>query len=706
MPSSGRNIINFHTLNASKSRFIFKGCNNVNRNTSFQPIRTVHVSKPIERTGLLHTRLFALFKKQTFGVRNCFHTGARKLGPNQLANGKSKPDVGGWKIIRAMIGYVWPKDKLGLRIRVVVALSLLVGAKVLNVQVPFLFKYLVDHLNDKTKMLDMATPSNTVLTLATALVLGYGIARAGASGMNELRNAVFGKVAQSSIRRVAKNVFQHLHNLDLSFHLSRQTGALSKSIDRGTRGINFVLSALVFNVVPTIFEVTLVSSILYYQCGGKFALVSLGCIASYAAFTLGITSWRTKFRVQMNQADQEAGNKAIDSLINYETVKYFGNEKYEVNRYDQSLQKYEKASLKTTTSLAGLNWGQQAIFSAGLTAMMYLAAQGIMTGTMTVGDLVMVNGLLFQLSIPLNFLGSVYREVRQALIDMTTMFNLLNLDANIKSSVGDPLLDITPETSTVTFEDVVFGYVEGKKILDGLSFTVPAGKKVAIIGGSGSGKSTIVRMLYRFYDPQQGRILINGQPINNVEVNSLRQAIGIVPQDTVLFHDTIKYNLQYGNMDASEEEVLQAAKMADIHHSILNMPKQYDTQVGERGLKLSGGEKQRVSIARAILKDSPILVYDEATSSLDSITENKILEALDQVTKNRTTIVIAHRLSTVVDADHILVLDKGCVVEQGTHQQLLMNPDSKYTELWNTQNEVVLEQIEATNNNNRKQQAQ
>lgn len=586
-------------------------------------------------------------------------------------------------ILRAMMAYIWPKDNKAVKLRVLTALSLLVGAKVVNVQVPFIFKYGVDYLNDSNNWLTLSDPSSTMITASAAIMISYGLARATAAGFNELRNAVFAKVAQNSIRRLAQNVFLHLHSLDLNFHLSRQTGALSKAIDRGTRGINFVLSALVFNVVPTLFEVSLVTAIMYYKCGGQFALVTLGCISAYTAFTLLVTQWRTKFRVIMNKADAEAGNKAIDSLINYETVKYFNNEKYEAEKYDTHLRKYEQASLKTTTSLALLNWGQNAIFSVGIAAVMVMASQNIMQGTMTIGDLVMVNGLLFQLSLPLNFLGSVYREVRQSLIDMNTMFNLLNLSTDVKSDVGAPILRVSPPNSTITFEDVVFEYVPGQGILNKLSFEVPAGKKIAIVGGSGSGKSTIVRLLYRFYDPQAGRILINGQDIRHVDIDSMRKAVGVVPQDCVLFHDTVFHNINYGNLTKSAQDVYQAAQMAEIHDAIMTrFPKQYQTQVGERGLKLSGGEKQRIAIARAILKDPPILVYDEATSSLDSITEQNILQALRRVTQGRTTIVIAHRLSTVVDADEILVLKDGAVVEKGTHWDLLANPLSLYTELW------------------------
>ncbi|XP_036126997.1 ATP-binding cassette sub-family B member 7, mitochondrial isoform X1 [Molossus molossus] len=599
-------------------------------------------------------------------------------------------DVDTRKIIKAMLSYVWPRDRPDLRARVAISLGFLGCAKAMNIMVPFMFKYAVDSLNQMSgDMLNLTDAPNTVATMATAVLIGYGVSRAGAAFFNEVRNAVFGKVAQNSIRRIAKNVFLHLHNLDLAFHLSRQTGALSKAIDRGTRGISFVLSALVFNLLPIMFEVTLVSGVLYYRCGAQFALVTLGTLGAYTAFTVAITRWRTRFRIEMNKADNDAGNAAIDSLLNYETVKYFNNENYEAQRYDGFLKTYETASLKSTSTLAMLNFGQSAIFSVGLTAIMVLASQGIVAGTLTVGDLVMVNGLLFQLSLPLNFLGTVYRETRQALIDMNTLFTLLKVDTRIKDKVMASPLQITPQTATVAFDNVHFEYIEGQKVLSGISFEVPAGKKVAIVGGSGSGKSTIVRLLFRFYEPQNGNIYLAGQNIQDVSLESLRRAVGVVPQDAVLFHNTIYYNLLYGNISASPEDVYAVAKLAGLHDAILRMPHGYDTQVGERGLKLSGGEKQRVAIARAILKDPPVILYDEATSSLDSITEETILGAMRDAVKHRTSIFIAHRLSTVVDADEIIVLDKGKVAERGTHLGLLANPGSIYSEMWHAQSSHV-----------------
>ncbi|XP_042182110.1 iron-sulfur clusters transporter ABCB7, mitochondrial-like [Oncorhynchus tshawytscha] len=621
--------------------------------------------------------------------RTCWHGNA---GGRLNADPKNVlKEVNSRTILSNMLSYVWPKDRPDLRARVAIALGLLAGAKMTNVMVPFMFKYAVDELNGLSgHMLNLSDAPSTVATMATAVLIGYGVSRAGSALFNELRNAVFGKVAQSSIRRIAKNVFLHLHSLDLGFHLSRQTGAMSKAIDRGTRGISFVLSAIVFNLGPTVFEMGLVSAILYYKCGVEFAAVTLGTLGAYTAFTIAVTQWRTRFRIEMNKADNEAGNAAIDSLLNYETVKYFNNEKYEAEKYDGYLKSYESSSLKTTYTLAMLNFGQSVIFSVGLTGIMVLASNGIMAGSMTVGDLVMVNGLLFQLSLPLNFLGTVYRETRQALIDMNTLFTLLSVDTKIKERELAPPLSVTPQEATIRFEDVYFEYLEGQKVLEGVSFQVPAGKKVAIVGGSGSGKSTIMRMLFRFYEPQKGNIYIAGQNIRDVGLDSLRRAVGVVPQDAVLFHNTIFYNLQYGNINATAEEVYQVARLAGIHDAILRMPHGYDTQVGERGLKLSGGEKQRVAIARAILKNPPILLYDEATSSLDSITEENILSSMKGLVQDRTSVFIAHRLSTIVDADEIIVLNKGKIAERGDHHSLLATPGSLYADLWNTQNSKIL----------------
>jgi len=596
-------------------------------------------------------------------------------------------EVTGRDMIKSMSSYIWPKNDKEVKTRVVAAMGLLVGSKVINTSVPFIFSHAVDTLN-AANQLNLATPEAAVATLVTSTLLGYGIARAGALGFSELRSAVFAKVAQHSIRQIAQNVFRHLHKLDLAFHLNRQTGALSKTIDRGSRGISFVLSALVFNVVPTILELSMVCGVLAYSCGPAYAGVAFTTVALYSAFTFSVTQWRTQFRVTMNKADNEAGNKAVDSLINYETVKYFNNEDYEAKVYDKSLKNYETASLKTSTSLALLNFGQNLIFSSALSMIMIMAAQDIIAGNMSVGNLVMVNGLLFQLSVPLGFLGSVYREIRQALIDMQVMFQLMSVDPKISSLPSAPLLEVTQDNAEISFDKISFEYIHGQKILNEMSFTVPAGKNYAIVGGSGSGKSTVIRLLYRFFEPSSGNIKIGGQLVDKVDLLSLRKQISVVPQDSILFHNTIWHNIAYGNLQAPAEEVVKAAKVAELHESIIDWPYGYDTQVGERGLKLSGGEKQRVAIARAVLKNTPILVFDEATSSLDSLTENSIMKALGQATEGRTSIIIAHRLSTVVNCDKILVLDKGRVVEQGTHSELLSNTQSLYSALWYSQHDT------------------
>lgn len=602
------------------------------------------------------------------------------------------------KIITKLLGYIWPADKPGIRYRVVSAFSLLLAAKLSNVAVPFVFKYGIDVLSGDTPVL-LSTLSPTSMAVTSMLL--YGACRAATSGLNELRNAVFARAAHSSIRQVGVAVFKHVLSLDLSYHLDRRTGAVGKAIDRGARAIQFVLTALVFNLLPTTLEVCLVTGILYYKYGLECSLIALSCISVYTAFTFAVTRWRTNFRREMNRADSLAGSHATDAMINYETVKYFGNEDHETKIYDGLQGNFEAASIKTAISLAALNFGQVAIFSTGLAATMALVAGQIAPASaasalsalsasgLTVGDLVLVNGLLFQLSVPLNFLGSVYREIRQSLIDMSTMFRLMEVKPSIQSLPGAPKLIVDKNTASLEFRDVCFTYLkdaETQKLLcDNLSFKVEPGQRVAVVGGSGSGKSTLVRLLYRFYDVDSGQILINGQDIRKVDLASLRQAIAVIPQDTVLFHNTIFYNLKYGNLNTSDEEVYEAARLADLDHAIRHMPLGYQTPVGERGLKLSGGEKQRVAIARALLKRSPILVYDEATSSLDTITEHTILRRLAAATPGLTSLVIAHRLSTIVDSDLILVLHNGRIQERGDHQSLLSTPGSYYGQLWHQQ---------------------
>lgn len=518
--------------------------------------------------------------------------------------------------------------------------------------------------------------------------------RISATVFQEIRNAVFASVAQKAIRRVAANVFEHLLRLDLNFHLTRQTGGLTRAIDRGSKGINFLLQSMVFHIIPTALEISLVCGILTYQYGWKFALLTVGTMSAYSWFTIATTAWRTKFRKQANAADNKGATVAVDSLINYEAVKYFNNEAYEAKRYDAALKTYESASIKVATSLAYLNTGQNLIFSTALTGMMYMAAQGVAAGTLTVGDLVMVNQLVFQLSVPLNFLGSVYRELRQSLLDMETLFNLQKVNVSVKEAKNaKPLL--LNKGGEIKFENVSFAYRPDRPILQNLNLTIPAGQKVAIVGPSGCGKSTILRLLFRFYDVQSGRITVDGQDIRDVSLESLRKSIGVVPQDTPLFNDTIEHNIRYGDINASHEKVLAAAKRARIHEIIESLPDGYQTKVGERGMMISGGEKQRLAVSRLILKDPPLLFFDEATSALDTHTEQTLLANINSILKEkaRTSVFIAHRLRTIYDSDLIIVLKSGSVAEQGTHDQLI-NGNGIYSELWNAQEMAFTDEVE------------
>ncbi|KAI5290242.1 Iron-sulfur clusters transporter atm1, mitochondrial [Ascosphaera acerosa] len=614
--------------------------------------------------------------------------------PLAQAEGKSNPEQrkADWAIMKEMTRYLWPKGDLAAKTRVSLALALLVGGKILNVEVPFYFKSIVDSMN-----IDFAAVGGTAWTVGGAMILAYGATRIGATLAQELRNAVFASVAQKAIRKLARNVFDHLLRLDLSFHLARQTGGLTRAIDRGTKGISFVLNSMVFHIVPTALEISMVCGILSYQYGPRFAAITAATMAAYVAFTITTTAWRTRFRRQANAADNQGATVAVDSLINYEAVKYFNNEAHEVARYDAALKQFEDASIKVTTSLALLNSGQNVIFSSALAAMMYLGAQGVADGTLTVGDLVMINQLVFQLSVPLNFLGSVYRELRQSLLDMETLFSLQKVNVSIvEKPDAKPLQLLNPSTRRggpeIRFENVTFGYHPSRPVLRNATFTIPAGAKFAVVGPSGCGKSTILRLLFRFYDVQDGRITVDGQDVRDLSLDSLRRAIGVVPQDTPLFNATIARNLRYGRIDASDAEVADAARRAHLDGLIARLPEGYDTSVGERGMMISGGEKQRLAIARLLLKDPPILFFDEATSALDTYTEAALMRNINEILRDkaRTSVFVAHRLRTIFDADAILVLKDGRVVEQGTHAQLLAAPDGVYAQLWKAQEQSPL----------------
>ena len=587
-----------------------------------------------------------------------------------------------WRVLGTLVPYLWE-----YRWRVAGALVLLIGAKLTNVSVPLVMKEVVDGLD----------PKLAVLAVPAALVAAYGLLRFSTTLFAELRDVVFVRVTQRAIRRVALGVFRHLHRLSLRFHLERQTGGMTRDIERGTRGISTLLSYLIFSIIPVILEFALVAAVLLAKFDWRFTAITFGAVAVYLSFTFLVSEWRIAIRMRANELDSKANTRAIDSLLNYETVKYFGNEEFEAGRYDESLRRYESAATTSEASLGLLNIGQSLVIAVAVTALMFLAADGVATQKLTLGDLVLVNALLIQLYIPLNFLGMVYREIKQSLADMARMFRLLSENLEVKDRAGAP--DLAPGPATVEFRGVDFSYEPARRILHQVSFAIPAGQRVAVVGHSGSGKSTLARLLYRFYDVGGGAILVNGRDIREITQMSLRAAIGIVPQDTVLFNDTILYNIRYGRPEAAPEAVIEAARAAHIHDFIDSLPLKYQSSVGERGLKLSGGEKQRVAIARAILKNPPILIFDEATSALDSKSEKAIQAELERISQGRTTLVIAHRLSTVMDADQILVLEHGCIVERGSHRELLA-AGGEYARMWALQQqaaeaEAVLERAKA-----------
>ncbi|KTW29181.1 hypothetical protein T552_01138 [Pneumocystis carinii B80] len=652
--SYGSKLFNHHQLSLKYCKYISKSSQSL---YPYRPIYPLFLFHSISKTNQLsHSKIFP----------DSNYSSDSDKGPSNLY------------IIKEISKYLWPKDDFNTKARVCISLFLLVGSKVLNVQIPFFFKKIIDSIN-----INLSTIDENALAITGSIIIGYGFARISATAFQEIRNTIFSTVSQKAIRRVAYDIFQHLLRLDLNFHLTRKTGGLTRAIDHGTKSISFLLTSMVFHIFPISLEIAMVCGILTYQYGSCFAFVTLATMVFYTITTIKTTTWRTKFRKDANKADNKAATLAMESLINYETIKYFNNEQYQINLYDKCLKHYESSSIKVASSLAFLNTGQNIIFSTALTTMMYLAVKGIYTGQLSIGDLVMINQLVFQLSVPLNFLGTVYRELKQSLIDMETMFNLQKIEVTIKDHKNAK--DLEFHKGEIKFENVTFGYLPERPIFENLNFTIYPGQKVAFVGPSGCGKSTILRLLFRFYDIQGGRILIDGQDIRHVTLSSLRKYIGVLPQDTPLFNDTILNNILYGKIDATMDEVIEITKATQIHDLIQKLPDKYNTKVGERGLMISGGERQRLAISRLLLKNSPIFFFDEATSSLDNENEKLLLNNIQNILKkNKTSIFIAHKLRTIMDSDNIIVLKNKKVIESGTHDELIKK-QGFYNKLWMSQ---------------------
>lgn len=675
------------------NRFIF---NDINRNLF---IRRNLFLKPKSFTSYNPSRSYSFFtsKCNKFSMFNINKFSFRSFHKSRTINSEAskKPEsISEIKILKTLFKYIWPKDNRAVKIRVIVSFSLLLLAKVLNIEVPFFFKKIIDDMNGDSEENADFVKDNAFPIAVAITILSYGLARFGAVLFGELRNAVFAKVSQNAIKTVSLQTFKHLMKLDLNWHLSRQTGGLTRAMDRGTKGISYVLSAMVFHIIPITFEISLVCGILTYQFGSSFAAVTFTTMLLYALFTFRTTAWRTQFRRNANKADNKASAVIVDSLLNFESVKYFNNEAMLANKYNTNLTNYRDSQVKVSQSLAFLNSGQNLIFTSALTLMMYMACKGVVMGDMTVGDLVLVNQLVFQLSVPLNFLGSVYRELKQSLVDMENLFELQENPVKIQNNGKGLILRNAKEDGLpydIEFRNVTFGYNPERLILNNCSFVIPKGCKTGIVGPSGSGKSTILKLIFRFYDPIKGDIFIDGINIKDLDVDNLRRNIGVVPQDSPLFNDTIHENLKFGNVNATDDQIKKAVENAQMTSFVNKLPNGLNTVVGERGLMISGGEKQRLAIARVLLKDTPIMFFDEATSALDTYTEQSLLgtikSSLSSINEQKTSVFIAHRLRTILDSDKIIVLENGRVVDEGTHSALLSH-DGLYKNLWNIQENI------------------